>query len=265
MRGFPLRLAAASLLLGAVYAAPAAAAPANTPTRARQTQNTYIYLYPSLNHLSFEQRGAIPLSFSSTTISALGLRGGYVLGTWAVEASASLAKYKINALVDDRGAQQSYTSRRLSVEGLRRVFANVGKLRLSGNVRIGLQSQTLPLVGAQDGYPLMTRVNSTNLSLGFALSSYLTGRTRLSLTAKWLPGIGLSGGPGSAQGLKNGFSYEVSLGGQHLLDNNWSVGLFANLQGAGVSGTMLDLDEDRFPMKATNSESSLQLVAGYQF
>jgi hypothetical protein len=241
------------------------AAPANTPTRARQRQNTYIYLSPSLNRLSVEQSGSIPLTYAATTISALGLRGGYVFGAWAVEGNALLASYTVRSLVDERGERQTYTSRRIGADLMRRLFANVGKLRLSGHGRLGLQAQTLPLVYSVGGFPLLGRLSSTNLSVGFALSSYINGRTRISLTAKWLPAFGVSSNVEAAADLKAGFGYELNLGVQHLLDNNWSVGLFANLQGASVSGTLPDLDEERLPMEVTHTESALQLVAGYQF
>jgi hypothetical protein len=259
----PLLVAiATSIALGT---ASAQAAPAKTPTRARQTQNTYIYLSPSLNRLSVVQTGAIPLSYAATTISALSLRGGYVFGAWAVEGNALFANYTVRSLVDERGERQSYTSRRIGADLMRRLFANQGKLRLSGHARLGLQAQTLPLVYAVGGFPLLGRLSSTNLSVGFALSSYLSGRTRISLTAKWLPALGLSGNVEGASDLKAGFGYELNLGAQHLLDNNWSVGLFANLQGASVSGTLPNLDEERLPMEVTHTESALQLVAGYQF
>lgn len=241
------------------------AAPAATAKRARQIQNTYIYLSPSVNRLTAEQTGAIPLNYASTTISALGLRGGYVFGAWAVEGNALLAKYTVRSLIDEQGDQQSYTSRRIGADVLRRLFANQGKLRLSGHARLGLQNQTMPLIFSGGGFPVLGRLSSTNLSVGFALSSYIRGRTRISLTAKWLPAFSLAGNIPGAEDLKSGFSYEVNFGTQHLLDNNWSIGLFANLQGSSVTGTLLNLDEERLPAKASHTESALQLVAGYQF
>ncbi|RYZ96703.1 MAG: hypothetical protein EOP11_23075 [Proteobacteria bacterium] len=148
---------------------------------------------------------------------------------------------------------------------MRRIFANKGPLRLSGHLRAGIQSQTLPLVYADDVNPRMGQLSSTNLGIGFALSSYLGARTRLGLTVKWLPGLGVSTGPTGATALKNGFSYEATVGAQHLLDKNWSIGLFANLQGAKVTGLLPDLDANPLPFEASNSETSLQLIAGYQF
>jgi len=229
-------------------------------------QSAYVYAYPSLNRLSFTQTGAIPLTFAATSMSAIGLRAGYILGGgWALEATAALASYGVNALVDEKGTRQDYTSRRIGIEVFRSVFSNYGKLRWNGNLRVGFQSQTVPLVYSDDSRPRIARLTSTNLGLGFAIGAYPFARTRLSLTAKWLPGLSASGNLPGTDALKSIFAYELALGAQHLLDENWSIGVFGNVQGATLQGAMNNLDGERMAMEAKNSEYALQLLAGYQF
>lgn len=233
--------------------------------RATVTRNNWVYLIPSYNYLSFEQTGAAPLTFTSSSAQGGGIKVGHLFGPWALEGSFAMHKFDVDGIIDDERVRETYTSQRYAIELMRRIFSAIGPFRMNGHLRMGVESHSIPLVDAEENVPRMARLDVRGLSFGFVLSSYANQRTRFSFAAKWLPGLSLSHNLKAPANLSAGFNYDLSAGVQYLIDSNWNVGLFGNMLHSTANGTEDVASGARQSLEASANLASAQLQLGYQF
>jgi hypothetical protein len=238
-----------------------------THAKAAEAKRSWVYLYPSFNHLSVDQSSATlnPLEFSANTFKAIGLRAGNSWGLWEAEVGYFGYKFNINTTVSNVTNEASQGGYRFHLLAVRRVFSNWSDLKLHGHARFGVHGQSIPFISASETAPLLSAMNAKGLEASFVVTSYLRERTRLSATARWLPALLLSSGDSAVSNASSLANFEFSLGLQYLFTPNWSGGLVGTVNTSGWSGNLRDSDGTNPATQVRASQGTLQFLAGYQF
>jgi hypothetical protein len=254
------RLVPASAWLYLSMALSAAAAPSDQAS-------SWVYAYPSYNEIALTQVNQLAgeQHFLARSSQAIGVRGGTSWGSWAVEGSAELTRFTVEATNPAANFRKEVSLSRVSIEAMRSVLSSPDLIGgINAHLRLGYATHNVPFLGPNITEPQLLNARVHALTVGGTLSTYLARRTRVSFSTRLLLPPRAVRSTGGAS-LEPGLDIDVKLGLQYLLNARWSLGVFGNWSHTHFEHEMELTNGQTDRGSLSFRQVAAQVHAGYQF